>query len=167
MKGKREKFRSLVKRARAQLSSGHASESIGRRGGRAAMFTLLGALSGWHPALAENFPTREVKLVVPFPTGGITDLTARVIAKHLTKVWGQPVSVVNMPGGGGTTGTMHVLSAPKDGYTMMLSATGQGTQNPAIDSTLPYKWDEPTLVARTSKHAASCARFFGIASLSG
>jgi tripartite-type tricarboxylate transporter receptor subunit TctC len=45
---------------------------------------------------------------------------------------------------------MFVLGSPKDGYTMMMSATGQGTQNPAIDSKLPYKWDEPTLVARTS-----------------
>ena len=55
-----------------------------------------------------------------------------------------------MAGGGGTDGTMFVLNSPKDGYTMMMSATGQGTQNPAIDSKLPYKWDEPTLVARTS-----------------
>jgi putative tricarboxylic transport membrane protein len=71
-----------------------------------------------------------------------------VLAKHLSKLWGQPVTVTNMPGGGGTTGTMFVLGAPKAGYTMMMSATGQGTQNPAIDTKLPYKWDEPTLVAR-------------------
>ena len=55
-----------------------------------------------------------------------------------------------MPGGGGTKGTMFVLGSAKDGYTMMMSATGQATQNPAIDSKLPYRWDEPTLVARTS-----------------
>ena len=75
---------------------------------------------------------------------------ARILAKHLSKFWGQPVTVSSMPGGGGTDGTMFVLGSPKDGYTMMMSATGQGTQNPAIDSKLPYKWDEPTLVARTS-----------------
>lgn len=101
-------------------------------------------------AAAQTYPSKEVKLVVPFPTGGVTDLNARILAKHLAKLWGQPVTVVNMPGGGGTKGTMFVLGAPKDGYTMMMSATGQGTQNPAIDSKLPYKWDEPTLVARTS-----------------
>jgi tripartite-type tricarboxylate transporter receptor subunit TctC len=58
--------------------------------------------------------------------------------------------VVNRVGEGGTTGTMEVLGAPKDGYTMMMNATGQATQNPALDSKLPYTWDEPTLVARTS-----------------
>ena len=75
------------------------------------------------PLVAQTYPAREVKLVVPFPTGGVTDLNARILAKHLTKYWGQPVSVVNMPGEGGTKGTMFVLAAPADGYTMMMSAT--------------------------------------------
>lgn len=103
-----------------------------------------------NPAMAQNYPSKDVKLIVPFPPGGVTDLNARILARHLTKFWGQPVTVSDMPGGGGTTGTMFVLNSAKDGYTMMLSATGQATQNPAIDSKLPYKWDEPTLVARTS-----------------
>jgi tripartite-type tricarboxylate transporter receptor subunit TctC len=102
------------------------------------------------PAAEQSYPGKEVKLVVPFPTMGVTDLNARILAKHLTRLWGQPVTVVNMPGEGGTKGTMFVLGSPKDGITMMMSATGQGTQNPAIDSKLPYRWDEPTLVARTS-----------------
>jgi tripartite-type tricarboxylate transporter receptor subunit TctC len=102
------------------------------------------------PAMAQSYPSKDVKLIVPFPPGGVTDLNARILARHLTKFWGQPVTVSDMPGGGGTTGTMFVLNSAKDGYTMMLSATGQATQNPAIDSKLPYKWDEPTLVARTS-----------------
>ena len=100
--------------------------------------------------MAQSYPSKDVQLVVPFPTGGVTDLNARILARHLTKFWGQPVTVANMPGGGGTKGTMFVLGSAKDGTTMMMSATGQGTQNPAIDSKLPYKWDEPTLVARTS-----------------
>jgi tripartite-type tricarboxylate transporter receptor subunit TctC len=102
------------------------------------------------PAMAQNYPSKEIRLVVPFPPGGVTDLNARILAKHLTKLWGQPITVDSMPGGGGTKGTMFVLASPKDGYTMMMSATGQATQNPAIDSKLPYRWDEPTLVARTS-----------------
>jgi tripartite-type tricarboxylate transporter receptor subunit TctC len=110
----------------------------------------LGAVLACGPLAAQSYPSKEVKLIVPFPPGGVTDLSARILAKHLTKFWGQPVSVSNMPGGGGTTGTMFVLGAPKDGYTMMMSATGQGTQNPAIDTKLPYRWDEPTLVARTN-----------------
>lgn len=117
---------------------------------QAVLLAGLGALMIGSPATAQSYPSKEIKLVVPFPTNGVTDLNARVVAKHLSKHWGQLVTVVNMPGGGGTTGTMFVLGAPKDGYTMMMSATGQGTQNPAIDTKLPYKWDEPTLVARTN-----------------
>ena len=117
---------------------------------QAALLIGLSAMLACDPAMAQSFPSKEIKLVVPFPTAGVTDLNARILAKHLAKHWGQPVTVTNMPGGGGTKGTMFVLGSAKDGYTMMMSATGQGTQNPAIDSKLPYKWDEPTLVARTS-----------------
>jgi tripartite-type tricarboxylate transporter receptor subunit TctC len=111
---------------------------------------IVGAVLACDPVAAQSYPNKDIKFVVPFPPGGVTDLNARILAKHLSKLWGRPVTVTSMPGGGGTDGTMFVLNSPKDGYTMMMSATGQGTQNPAIDSKLPYKWDEPTLVARTS-----------------
>ena len=117
---------------------------------RLALLIGLSAVGVFNTAMAQTYPSQEVKLIVPFPPGGVTDLNARILAKHLSKYWKQPVSVSDMPGGGGTTGTMFVLNSAKDGYTMMLSATGQATQNPAIDSKLPYRWDEPTLVARTS-----------------
>jgi tripartite-type tricarboxylate transporter receptor subunit TctC len=122
----------------------------GRKLSQSALLIGLGAIAACDTAVAQSYPSKEVRLIVPFPTGGVTDLNARILAKHLAKFWGQPVTVSNMPGGGGTKGTMFVLGATKDGYTMMMSATGQATQNPAIDSKLPYKWDEPTLVARTS-----------------
>jgi len=115
-----------------------------------ALLIGLGTMLACDLAAAQSYPSKEVNLIVPFPPGGVTDLNARILAKHLTKLWGQPVAASNMPGEGGTKGTMFVLGSPKDGYTMMMSATGQGTQNPAIDSKLPYKWDEPTLVARTN-----------------
>jgi tripartite-type tricarboxylate transporter receptor subunit TctC len=99
-------------------------------------------------ARAQSYPEREVRLVVPFPAGGVTHLTAQLVAKHLSARWRQNVRVVNMPGQGGTTGTMFVLGSRNDGYTMLMSATGQATQNPAIVSKLPYRWDEPALVAR-------------------
>ena len=133
------------------------ARDIPTRGSKPLPFALLiglGALAGavlaCNSAVAQSYPNKEIKFVVPFPPGGVTDLNARILAKHLSKFWGQPVTVTSMPGGGGSDGTMFVLNSPKDGYTMMVSATGQGTQNPAIDSKLPYKWDEPTLVARTS-----------------
>lgn len=118
---------------------------------RLAFLACCGVIAGGIPAAAaEPYPVKEIRLIVPFPPGGVTDLTARVVAKHLTRLWGQTVSVVNKPGGGGTTGTMLMLRSNNDGYTMLMSATGQGTQNPAIDSKLPYRWDEPTLVGRIS-----------------
>ena len=112
--------------------------------------TTLSACGTLDNSTTPNYPSKEVKLIVPFPIDGVTDINARILAKHLSRLWGQPVNVINMPGGGGTKGTLHVLASQEDGYTMMMSATGQATQNPAIDSKLPYKWDEPALVARTS-----------------
>lgn len=97
--------------------------------------------------------SHPVSLIVPFPVDGVTDFTARVLARHLGARWARPVNVVNVAGQGGTTGTLQLLAAAPDGCTMMLCATGQATQNPAIDSTLPYRWDEPTLVARVSASA--------------
>jgi tripartite-type tricarboxylate transporter receptor subunit TctC len=101
-------------------------------------------------SISATAQAQTVRLVVPFPPAGVTDLTARLFAKHLAMTWKQEIIVVNVPGGGGTTGTLEVLRAPADGRTMMMSATGQGTQNPAIERDLPYRWDEPTLVARVT-----------------
>ena len=94
-----------------------------------------------------------VSLIVPFPVDGVTDFTARVLARHLERRWSVPVRVRNVAGSGGTTGTLELLGAVPDGRTMMLSATGQATQNPAIDSTLPYRWDDPLPVVRVSASA--------------
>src|SRR5262245_27079527 len=105
---------------------------------KSALLIGFAAVALCGPAAAQSYPSKEVRLIVPFPPGGVTDLNARILAKHLSKFWGQPVTSSTMPGGGGTTGTMFVLNAAKDGYTMMLSATGQATQIPAIDSKLPY-----------------------------
>ncbi len=95
----------------------------------------------------------EVRLIVPFPVDGVTDLTARVLARHLGARWGRAVRVDNVAGEGGTTGTLQLLAAPPDGRTMMLCATGQATQNPAIDASLPYRWDDPVPVCRVSASA--------------
>jgi tripartite-type tricarboxylate transporter receptor subunit TctC len=97
--------------------------------------------------------SHPISLIVPFPVDGVTDLTARVLARHLQQRWLRPVSIINVAGEGGTTGTLQLLGAAPDGRTMMLCATGQATQNPAIDSRLPYRWDEPTLVARVTASA--------------
>ena len=72
-------------------------------------------------AVAQDFPTRTVTLVSPYPPGGAADLTARPLAPALEKVLKQPVVVVNRTGAGGAVGTQFVSQAPADGYTLMIT----------------------------------------------
>src|ERR1700754_2859289 len=78
--------------------------------------SLLAAL----PAAAQNYPTRAVRVVVPYAAGGNTDFTARSIATKLTDVFGQQVVVDNRPGGATNIGTEIVAKAPADGYMMLM-----------------------------------------------
>jgi len=91
---------------------------------------------------------RPVELIVPFPPGGVTDIAAGSVAEFLTQRWDSPVVVRHLAGDGGATGTLHVLGSAPDGCTMLMCATGQATQNPALRSDSPYRWDDPTLIAR-------------------
>ncbi|HVL56854.1 MAG TPA: tripartite tricarboxylate transporter substrate binding protein [Burkholderiaceae bacterium] len=90
---------------------------------RLASMLLLAALAA-APALAQTtFPARPVKLVVAFPPGGSTDVTARLIAPKLAEKWGQPVVVENRPGAAANIGTAYVARSPADGHTMLLATT--------------------------------------------
>ena len=76
------------------------------------------------PAQAANFPDRPIKLIVPFPPGGGTDVLARVIAQKLNEKWGQAIVVENQPGASGGIGTRAVVNAAPDGYTLLMASTG-------------------------------------------
>jgi tripartite-type tricarboxylate transporter receptor subunit TctC len=84
-----------------------------------------------------GFPGRPVKLVVPFPAGGATDLTARLLAGKLAEAWGQPVVVENRPGASGMIGGEQVARATPDGYTLLVTITTH-IQNPALFAKIPY-----------------------------
>jgi tripartite-type tricarboxylate transporter receptor subunit TctC len=86
---------------------------------------------------AEQFPTRPVRIVVPFPAGGPSDILARMMAPKLTAVWGQQIIIDNRPGGGTIIGTDLVAKAPPDGHTVVMIYTGHAT-NPSLHSNLPY-----------------------------
>ncbi|MBX3609996.1 MAG: tripartite tricarboxylate transporter substrate binding protein [Hydrogenophaga sp.] len=88
-------------------------------------------------ALAQAFPTQPVKLVVPFPPGGTTDILARHLAKELQDQWGQPVVVENRAGASGTIFSDQLARMPADGYTLMLTATHH-VINPALYKNLKY-----------------------------
>jgi tripartite-type tricarboxylate transporter receptor subunit TctC len=95
------------------------------------------------PALAraeEAFPTRPLRLVIPFTPAGTTDLTGRLAAERLSARLGQPVVVENRPGAGGNVGGEFVARAEPDGYTLLLTTIGTGAINFAVyGDKMPYK----------------------------
>jgi tripartite-type tricarboxylate transporter receptor subunit TctC len=89
-------------------------------------------------AAAQSFPTRPIRLIVPFPPAGITDLSARLVAEGLRVKFNQPVIVENKPGANGNTGTDIVAKAPADGYTLLLCDVGALAITPSVYSKLPF-----------------------------
>ena len=89
-------------------------------------------------AAAQAYPTKPIRLVVPFPPGGGTDILARVLGARLTQALGQTVVVENKPGAGGNIGVDAVAKAPPDGYTLVLGQTSNLAINPTLYPRLPY-----------------------------
>ena len=75
------------------------------------------------PAVAQQYPTKPIKLILPFPTGGATDVMSRILAEKLTSRLGQPVIVENKPGAGTMLASEYVAKAPADGYTLLMAAS--------------------------------------------
>ena len=72
------------------------------------------------PAVAQDYPTKPVRIVVPFAPGGINDVAARLLAQHLSEKLGKQFIAENRPGGGGISATEHVIGSPADGYTILI-----------------------------------------------
>ena len=87
---------------------------------------------------AADYPQRPLRIVVGFPPGGATDILARILAAHLTPVWGQPVVVDNRGGAGGTIAADMVSKATPDGYTLMMVPSGPFTVSASTYEKLPY-----------------------------
>jgi tripartite-type tricarboxylate transporter receptor subunit TctC len=88
-----------------------------------ALLALVLAVFIWKPAQAGDYPERTIKIVVPFPAGGPTDVAARLIAQSLATKFGKGVVVENHPGAGGRIGAKVVATATPDGYTLLLGGT--------------------------------------------
>jgi len=122
-------------------------------------------------AQAQSYPSRPVKIIVPFGAGGPADIFARFLGKEMEGPLGQPVVVENRPGAGGNIGADAVAKAPADGYTLLMATTGVMAINNAMYKNLSYDAEKDlvplapigavtTSKARRSAPSANLASYF-------
>jgi len=104
---------------------------------RSAVAAALLAAAPW--SRAQAWPSKPIRMVVPFPAGGATDLLARAIAQALGSALGQPVVIDNRPGAGGTLGSGEVMRAAPDGHTLLMATSSTHSIAPHLNPNLPYK----------------------------
>ncbi|MDP1841031.1 MAG: tripartite tricarboxylate transporter substrate binding protein [Reyranella sp.] len=105
---------------------------------RAALLLALAAPLLAAPAVADDYPSRSIRLIVPYAPGGGADSVARIVAKRVSESIGQPIVIENRGGAGSIVGTDMVAKAAPDGYTLLLGQSGPISINPAVYKTLPY-----------------------------
>jgi tripartite-type tricarboxylate transporter receptor subunit TctC len=106
-----------------------------------ALLAAMFVLSAWGTACAEEaaaFPSRTIRIIVPFPAGGPSDIVARVIAQKMSEDWGQPVVVENRPGANTIIGAQAAAKATADGYTLFMAIDSTLVMNQYLHKSLPY-----------------------------
>jgi tripartite-type tricarboxylate transporter receptor subunit TctC len=105
-----------------------------------AVIGLLAALvlASGAPAEAQSYPSRPIRIIVPYAPGGVADIAARLVGQKLTDALGQSFIVENRPGGNGFVAVMAAVRAPADGYTLLVGTIAEFTINPALYKKLPY-----------------------------
>ena len=118
------------------------------------LLAVLAALAIAGVAHAQ-YPSKPVRIVVPYPAGGTSDILARTIGQKLQELWGQPVVIDNKPGATGNVGAEIVAKSPPDGYTLMLADIGSLAISPSVFTNLPFdpvKDFAPVLMVAYSPH---------------
>ena len=102
------------------------------------MVAVLATLAAGHAAAQLDFPTKPVRIIVNFATGGPSDIVARLLGHQLTALWGKAVVVENMPGAAGMIGGQRAAMATPDGYTLLFSGSSPIVISPSLYEKLPY-----------------------------
>ena len=89
-------------------------------------------------SLATAYPSRQVRMIIPYPAGGTTDLIGRMLAQKLSESWHQPVVVENKGGAAGVVGSEYVAKSPPDGYTILMGSGTTHSSGPAVNPKIPY-----------------------------
>jgi tripartite-type tricarboxylate transporter receptor subunit TctC len=104
----------------------------------ASLFIIAGAILAAQVAAAAEWPSQPIKIVLPYPPGGASDVTARLLSVKLTQAWGQPVVIENRPGANGIIANQAVAQSTPDGYTILMANLGPNAINHAVYTKLPY-----------------------------
>jgi tripartite-type tricarboxylate transporter receptor subunit TctC len=110
--------------------------SAWKQAGLALTFAMLAALAC--PALAQDYPAKAMRFIVPYPPGGASDVVARLIGQHMSDTWRQPVVIENRAGANGMIALSFVAQAAPDGYTLLMTNVGPSAINPSIYAKVPY-----------------------------
>jgi tripartite-type tricarboxylate transporter receptor subunit TctC len=98
----------------------------------------MALIAGVVPARAQDYPSRPITVIVPFPAGGASDVVARIVTNQMSKILGQTIIVENVSGAGGTIGSARVAAAAPDGYTLLAAAMGSHVAAPVLTPNLKY-----------------------------
>ena len=103
-----------------------------------AVINTIAAVAIAGTAAAQQWPSKPIKIIVPYPPGGTSDILARAVGQKLGEAWGQPIVVENKPGATGNIGADFVAKSPPDGYTVLLADIGSLAIAPSVVTTLPF-----------------------------
>lgn len=104
------------------------------------------------PSFADEYPSGVVTLIAPYGQGGAADVHARIVSATAPAYLGQPILVINKTGASGVIGSSFVVQAKKDGYTLLSARVGSQASVPALNSDIPYKWDDFTFIGLTERN---------------
>src|ERR1700682_3860926 len=103
-----------------------------------AIAIALAVVAGVVPVRAQDYPSRSITVIVPFPAGGASDVVARIVTNQMSRILGQSIIIENVSGAGGTIGSERVAVAAPDGYTLLAAAIGSHVAAPVLTPNVKY-----------------------------